>query len=205
MDNTGLESKTSKSEKIWEALLDVKPGSSGSLSSHSKFIMEDSLHLRRWLTRALVSTARKLLCLLCPQERWERCPELDFPILQRRREGIESWWMSSRCCYRLLERLSAIPPIHQSRRPVDWTYWAPYMTLVSIYQANIAVQTKKVFLFAWFYISCQRRDLQDYDAVKGRKILPNIGTSSWCQTHFFCTDRRNFGILKLNRTTWKGL
>jgi len=34
-----------------------------------------------------------------------------------------------------------------------YTYWAPYVTLVSIYQANIAGHTKKVFLFAWFYVA----------------------------------------------------
>jgi ACS family allantoate permease-like MFS transporter len=34
-----------------------------------------------------------------------------------------------------------------------YTYWAPYVTLVSIYQANIAGHTKKVVLYAWFYIA----------------------------------------------------
>lgn len=34
-----------------------------------------------------------------------------------------------------------------------YTYWAPYVTLVSIYQANIAGHTKKIFLFAWFYVA----------------------------------------------------
>lgn len=34
-----------------------------------------------------------------------------------------------------------------------YTYWAPYITLVSIYQANVAGHTKKLTLFAWFYIS----------------------------------------------------
>lgn len=34
-----------------------------------------------------------------------------------------------------------------------YTYWAPYVTLVSVYQANLAGHTKKVTLYAWFYIS----------------------------------------------------
>lgn len=34
-----------------------------------------------------------------------------------------------------------------------YTYWAPYVTLVSVYQANIAGHTKKVTLYAWFYVS----------------------------------------------------
>jgi ACS family allantoate permease-like MFS transporter len=34
-----------------------------------------------------------------------------------------------------------------------YTYWAPYVTLVSIYQANVAGNTKKITLFAWFYVS----------------------------------------------------
>lgn len=34
-----------------------------------------------------------------------------------------------------------------------YTYWAPYVTLVSVYQANIAGHTKKITLFAWYYIS----------------------------------------------------
>lgn len=34
-----------------------------------------------------------------------------------------------------------------------YTYWAPYITLVSIYQANIAGHTKKVVLYAWFYVA----------------------------------------------------
>ena len=34
-----------------------------------------------------------------------------------------------------------------------YTYWAPYVTLVSVYQANLSGHTKKVTLYAWFYIS----------------------------------------------------
>lgn len=34
-----------------------------------------------------------------------------------------------------------------------YTYWAPYVTLVSVYQANVAGHTKKTVLFAWFYVS----------------------------------------------------
>ena len=34
-----------------------------------------------------------------------------------------------------------------------YTYWAPYVTLVSVYQANLAGHTKKVTLYAWFFIS----------------------------------------------------
>jgi ACS family allantoate permease-like MFS transporter len=34
-----------------------------------------------------------------------------------------------------------------------YTYWAPYVTLVSVYQANIAGHTKKVTLFAWYYVA----------------------------------------------------
>ncbi|KAH7310820.1 hypothetical protein B0I35DRAFT_482101 [Stachybotrys elegans] len=34
-----------------------------------------------------------------------------------------------------------------------YTYWAPYVTLISVYQANIAGHTKKVTLYAWFFIS----------------------------------------------------
>lgn len=34
-----------------------------------------------------------------------------------------------------------------------YTYWAPYITLVSLYQANIAGHFKKLFLYSWFYIS----------------------------------------------------
>ncbi|KAL4875887.1 major facilitator superfamily domain-containing protein [Aspergillus karnatakaensis] len=32
-----------------------------------------------------------------------------------------------------------------------YTYWAPYVTLVSVYQANIAGHTKKNVLYAWFF------------------------------------------------------
>ncbi|KAL4863954.1 hypothetical protein BDV12DRAFT_201597 [Aspergillus spectabilis] len=32
------------------------------------------------------------------------------------------------------------------------TYWAPYVTLVSVYQANIAGHTKKTVLYAWFFV-----------------------------------------------------
>ncbi|ETN41668.1 uncharacterized protein HMPREF1541_03604 [Cyphellophora europaea CBS 101466] len=34
-----------------------------------------------------------------------------------------------------------------------YTYWAPYVTLVSVYQANIAGHTKKTALFAWYFIA----------------------------------------------------
>lgn len=34
-----------------------------------------------------------------------------------------------------------------------YTYWAPYVTLVSVYQANIAGHTKKIVLFAWYYVA----------------------------------------------------
>ncbi|CAK7216547.1 hypothetical protein SCUCBS95973_002843 [Sporothrix curviconia] len=34
-----------------------------------------------------------------------------------------------------------------------YTYWAPYVTLVSVYQANIAGHTKKIVLYAWFYVA----------------------------------------------------
>ncbi|KAL4904093.1 hypothetical protein BDW74DRAFT_168546 [Aspergillus multicolor] len=34
-----------------------------------------------------------------------------------------------------------------------YTYWAPYVTLVSVYQANIAGYTKKTVLYAWSYIA----------------------------------------------------
>lgn len=34
-----------------------------------------------------------------------------------------------------------------------YTYWAPYVTLVSVYQANIAGHSKKLFLYAWYYVA----------------------------------------------------
>ncbi|KAL5335973.1 allantoate permease [Aspergillus crustosus] len=33
-----------------------------------------------------------------------------------------------------------------------YTYWAPYVTLVSLYQANVAGHTKKSVLYAWFFV-----------------------------------------------------
>lgn len=36
---------------------------------------------------------------------------------------------------------------------VLYTYWAPYVTLVSVYQANISGHTKKVVSYGWFFVA----------------------------------------------------
>jgi MFS transporter, ACS family, allantoate permease len=159
VDNTGMESKTFKKEQIWEALMDVKTWliwfaiialqvPNGGLTTFNTFIIQghgfdnEKTALLAMPPGAMSTLSGIGLSYLAATTRRYRTVIVAVSILLPLVGAI--------ICYTL-------PRTNLASQLVGlyilYTYWAPYVTLVSIYQANIAGHTKKVFLFAWFYVS----------------------------------------------------
>ncbi|TVY22577.1 putative transporter [Lachnellula hyalina] len=158
-DNTGMESKTFKKEQIWEALMDVKTWliwfaivalqvPNGGLTTFNTLIIKGlGFNNEKTALLAMPPGAMSTLSgiglsyLAATTRRW-RSVIVAVSILLPLVGAI--------ICYTL-------PRTNLAGQLVGlyilYTYWAPYVTLVSIYQANIAGHTKKVFLFAWFYVA----------------------------------------------------
>ncbi|KAF3014987.1 hypothetical protein E8E14_006353 [Neopestalotiopsis sp. 37M] len=158
-DNTGLETKKFKPEQVWEAVTDVKTWliwfsivalqvPNGGLTTFNTLIISglgfDSLHTSLLaMPPGLMSTASgiALSYLASTTRRW-RTPLVAAAILLPLLGAV--------LCYTL-------PRTNLAGQLVGlyilYTYWAPYVTLVSVYQANVAGHTKKVTLFAWYYVA----------------------------------------------------
>ncbi|KAH8648195.1 putative allantoate permease [Tricladium varicosporioides] len=158
-DNTGLESKTFKPHQIREALLDPKTWliwfaiialqvPNGGLTTFNTLIIQ-----------GLGFDNMKTSLLAMPPGAMSTLSGIGLSYLAGR---TRKWRSVVVAVSILLPLVGAIvcytlPRTNLAGQLVGlyilYTYWAPYITLVSIYQANIAGHTKKVFLFAWFYVS----------------------------------------------------
>lgn len=158
-DNTGLESRTFKPAQIYEALLDPKTWliwfaiialqvPNGGLTTFNTLIISglgfdaEKTALLAMPPGAMSTISGIILSYIAATTRRYRTLIVAIAVLLPLVGAI--------ICYTLPRTNLAGQLIGLY---ILYTYWAPYVTLVSIYQANIAGHTKKVFLFAWFYIS----------------------------------------------------
>ena len=158
-DNTGMETKTFKKEQVWEAILDIKTWliwiaiialqvPNGGLTTFNTLIISglgfDSLQTSLLaMPPGFMSTASGILLswIAAKTRRFRTVIVAGSVVLPL---------IGAILCYTLPRTNLAGQLIGLY---ILYTYWAPYITLVSIYQANIAGHTKKTSLFAWFYIS----------------------------------------------------
>lgn len=144
-----------------------KPGSSGSPLSPCRFPTVVLLHSTHWSSLVLVSTHSRLRCLPCHLVLWVLFPVLDWVTWLQGPESTEpfllllassclclalcsatlfleaTWLVSLSDCIFYSEYLLSCSIQHPVLMRFNSTYWAPYVTLVSVYQANIAGHTKK--------------------------------------------------------------
>ncbi|KAK5702266.1 hypothetical protein LTR17_022447 [Elasticomyces elasticus] len=158
-DNTGVESNTFKWEQVVEALLDVKTWliwfaimalqvPNGGLTTFNTLIIKglgfSSLQtsLLAMPPGAMSTLSGIALSYLAATTRRYRTPMIAVSILLPLLGAI--------LCY-------SLPRTNLAGQLIGlyilYTYWAPYVTLVSVYQANIAGHSKKLFLYAWFFIA----------------------------------------------------
>ncbi|KAJ5517690.1 hypothetical protein N7453_000112 [Penicillium expansum] len=158
-DNTGIESKTFKMEQVWEAIFDIKTWliwiaiaalqvPNGGLTTFNTLIISglgfDSLQtsLLAMPPGAMSTLSGIGLSYLAATTRRYRTAIVTVSILLPLFGAV--------LCY-------ALPRTNLAGQLVGlyilYTYWAPYVTLVSVYQANVAGHTKKITLYAWFYIA----------------------------------------------------
>ncbi|KAK9777593.1 putative Major facilitator superfamily (MFS) profile domain-containing protein [Seiridium cardinale] len=158
-DNTGMETKTFKMEQVWEAVLDIKTWliwfaiialqvPNGGLTTFNTLIISglgfDSLHtsLLAMPPGAMSTLSGIALSYLAATTRRYRTPIIVVAILLPLLGAV--------LCY-------SLPRTNLAGQLIGlyilYTYWAPYVTLVSVYQANIAGHTKKIVLFAWYYVA----------------------------------------------------
>lgn len=158
-DNTGLQSKTFKIEQMWEALLDGKTWliwtaiialqvPNGGLTTFNTLIIQ-GLGFSPKITALLAMppgvmstfSGIALSYIAATTRKWRTvivAVSIILPLL------------GAVLCYTLPRDNLAGQLIGLY---ILYTYWAPYITLVSIYQANVAGHTKKLTLFAWFYVA----------------------------------------------------
>ncbi|KAJ9143862.1 Allantoate transporter [Pleurostoma richardsiae] len=158
-DNTGVETKKIKKEQIWEAFADPKTWliwisiialqvPNGGLTTFNTLIISGlgfsplQTSLLAMPPGAMSTLSGLALSYLASTTRRYRTVMVAASILLP--------LLGACLCYKL-------PRDNLAGQLVGlyilYTYWAPYVTLVSIYQANIAGHTKKIVLYAWFYIS----------------------------------------------------
>ncbi|KAK6078444.1 allantoate permease [Seiridium cupressi] len=163
-DNTGMETKKFKMEQVWEAALDIKTWliwfaiialqtndlkvPNGGLTTFNTLIISglgfDSLHtsLLAMPPGAMSTLSGIALSYLAATTRRYRTPIIVVAILLPLLGAV--------LCY-------SLPRTNLAGQLIGlyilYTYWAPYVTLVSVYQANIAGHTKKIVLFAWYYVA----------------------------------------------------
>lgn len=158
-DNTGLESPSFKMAHVREAVLDSKTWlvwfaiialqvPNGGLTTFNTLIIQglgfSSLQTSLLaMPPGVMSTLSGIgLSYLASRTRRHRCILIAGSILLPLLGAI--------LCYSLPRSNLAGQLIGLY---ILYTYWAPYITLVSLYQANIAGHSKKLFLYSWFYIS----------------------------------------------------
>ncbi|EMC99244.1 hypothetical protein BAUCODRAFT_65035 [Baudoinia panamericana UAMH 10762] len=158
-DNTGVESKTFKKGQFFEAFTDFKTWliwfaiialqvPNGGLTTFNTLIISglgfDSLKtsLLAMPPGAMSTLSGIGLSYIASRTRRYRTPLIAGSILLP--------LLGALLCY-------ALPRTNLAGQLVGlyilYTYWAPYVTLVSVYQANVAGHTKKTTLFAWYYVS----------------------------------------------------
>ncbi|KAJ5153150.1 uncharacterized protein N7482_009628 [Penicillium canariense] len=158
-DNTGIESKTFKIDQVWEAIFDIKTWlmwiaiaalqvPNGGLTTFNTLIISglgfDSLQtsLLAMPPGAMSTLSGIGLSYLAATTRRYRTAIVTVSILLPLLGAV--------LCY-------ALPQTNLAGQLLGlyilYTYWAPYITLVSVYQANVAGHTKKITLYAWFYIA----------------------------------------------------
>ncbi|KAH8881764.1 putative allantoate permease [Thozetella sp. PMI_491] len=158
-DNTGVEAKTIKKEQIWEAFLDLKTWliwiaivalqvPNGGLTTFNTLIISGlgfsplQTALLAMPPGAMSTLSGLALSYLASTTRKWRTLMIAVSILLPLLGAI--------LCY-------SLPRTNLAGQLIGlyilYTYWAPYVTLVSVYQANVAGHTKKVVLYAWFYIA----------------------------------------------------
>jgi MFS transporter, ACS family, allantoate permease len=158
-DNTGIESKTFKRNQVVEAFTDPKTWliwfaiialqvPNGGLTTFNTLIIEGlgfgslKTSLLAMPPGAMSTLSGIALSYAAATTRKYRTPLIAASILLP--------LLGALLCY-------ALPRTNLAGQLVGlyilYTYWAPYVTLVSVYQANISGHTKKTVLFAWFYVS----------------------------------------------------
>ncbi|KAL2784277.1 major facilitator superfamily domain-containing protein [Aspergillus keveii] len=158
-DNTGVEAKGIKKEQIREAFLDIKTWliwfaimalqvPNGGLTTFNTLIISglgfDPLEtsLLAMPPGAMSTISGIVLSFLAATTRRYRTAMVAGSILLPLLGAV--------LCY-------ALPRGNLAGQLVGlyilYTYWAPYVTLVSVYQANIAGHTKKTVLYAWFFVA----------------------------------------------------
>lgn len=158
-DNTGMETKTFKIAQVYEAILDLKTWviwiaiialqvPNGGLTTFNTLIIKglgfNSLQTSLLaMPPGVMSTFSGIgLSYIASTTRKWRTPLIAGSILLPLLGAV--------LCY-------SLPRTNLAGQLVGlyilYTYWAPYVTLVSVYQANIAGHTKKTTLFAWYYVS----------------------------------------------------
>ncbi|KAL3479623.1 allantoate permease [Aspergillus californicus] len=158
-DNTGVEAKGIKKEHILEAFVDIKTWliwfaivalqvPNGGLTTFNTLIISglgfDSLEtsLLAMPPGAMSTISGIILSFLAATTRRYRTVLVAVSILLPLLGAV--------LCY-------ALPRENLAGQLIGlyilYTYWAPYVTLVSVYQANIAGYTKKTVLYAWFYVA----------------------------------------------------
>ncbi|RDW65332.1 putative allantoate permease-2 [Coleophoma crateriformis] len=158
-DNTGMESRSFKKEQIWEALLDVKTWliwfsivalqvPNGGLTTFNTLIIS-----------GLGFNSEKTALLAMPPGAMSTLSGIGLSYLASRTRKYRTLIVAGSILLPLIGAIICytLPRDNLAGQLIGlyilYTYWAPYVTLVSIYQANVAGHTKKLFLFAWFYIS----------------------------------------------------
>lgn len=159
VDNTGLESKSFKKEQIWEALLDVKTWliwfaivalqvPNGGLTTFNTLIIQ-----------GLGFDSKTTALLAMPPGAMSTLSGIGLSYLAATTRKYRTIYVSVAILLPLIGAIICytLPRTNLAGQLIGlyilYTYWAPYVTLVSIYQANVAGHTKKVFLFGWFYVS----------------------------------------------------
>ncbi|KAL6247602.1 hypothetical protein RBB50_005948 [Rhinocladiella similis] len=158
-DNTGVESKVFKKEQVFEAVLDIRTWliwfaivalqvPNGGLTTFNTLIISglgfDSLHtsLLAMPPGAMSTFSGIALSFLAATTRKWRTVIVAVSILLPLLGAV--------LCY-------ALPRTNLAGQLVGlyilYTYWAPYVTLVSVYQANTAGHTKKTVLYAFYYVA----------------------------------------------------
>ncbi|KAL4784161.1 putative allantoate permease [Aspergillus varians] len=158
LDNTGVEAKSIKREQILEAFLDIKTWliwfaimalqvPNGGLTTFNTLIISglgfDPLKtsLLAMPPGAMSTISGIVLSYIAATTRRYRTAIVAVSILLPLLGAV--------LCY-------ALPRSNLAGQLIGlyilYTYWAPYITLVSVYQANIAGHTKKTVLYAWFFV-----------------------------------------------------
>ncbi|KAH8655399.1 putative allantoate permease [Xylariales sp. PMI_506] len=158
-DNTGVEAKTIKKEQVWEALTDPKTWliwvaivalqvPNGGLTTFNTLIISGlgfnsvQTSLLAMPPGAMSTLSGLALSYLASTTRKWRTVMIATSILLPLLGAV--------ICY-------SLPRTNLAGQLIGlyilYTYWAPYVTLVSVYQANVAGHTKKIVLYAWFYVA----------------------------------------------------